>query len=375
MAIRTTCRAAKHVCSVDRIRAAWHRRVADYPPWVRILITGASGFVGEAVARAATDARHAVRAVGRDAARLGVLADTRAELLTLPSLTRSDLRPLLEGVDVLVHCASGYAYGRGTAEATVRDNPLLARDVLTAALDAGTPHVIDLSSVIVFKPHPDGPRAGAVDIASPRFSSRDPHWGDPYLRSKVLADEVADEFRDRGVPISTFHPALVIGPRDRVPGTSGAILRSLLTSRGLVDCALGWTDVRDLADAIVRVGERRDPGSRYLVSVGTKRLREAARLADRVTGRQRHRVVLPGSVVQVLARVNDVMGGRLAPDVPPRPSLEYMLTTGRIDGSSGQEALGRPYRDLADTFRDTFAWWAEHGLLDPRAAGAALPGP
>jgi dihydroflavonol-4-reductase len=337
---------------------------------MRFLITGASGFIGETLARAAAHDGHAVRAVARDAGRLGVLGDTPVELVALPTLTPSRLRPELENVDVLVHCAAGYVYGREAAELAVRDNPLLSRDVFTAALDVGTPHVIDLSSAVVWKPHAKGPLAGLTDPTSPRWQPGDAQWGDPYLRSKVLAEEVADEFRERGVPISTVYPTMTVGPRDRAPGTSGSLLRDILTGHSVANGALGWTDVRDLSEAIVRVAER-EPGERYLISVGTRSLPQVARLADRVTGRRRFRTVLPRPMVRAAARLNDRLGGRLASGLPPLASLQYMLTTGPIDGSTGRQVLGRPYRELADTFRDTFSWWAEHGLLDHRQAGAA----
>jgi dihydroflavonol-4-reductase len=342
---------------------------------MRMLVTGASGFVGEAVARAASEAGHGVLAVGRSAGRLAVLDDTPVERLVLPSLTPEVLGPALRDVDVVVHCAAGYVYGRDAAERAVRDNPLVARDVLSASMDAGIGHVIDISSMVVFKPYQDGPKAGLTDVMSPRWGPGDRHWGDPYLRSKVLAEEVADEFRQRGAPISTIHPALVVGPRDRGPGTSGAYLMSVLTGRSVVNGALSWTDVRDLADAVVRATER-PPGGRYAVSVGTWRLRAIARIVDRVTGRRRRRVVVPRPMVRLMTSLNDVTRGRLAPSVPPRASAEFQLTLGPIDGSTGRELLGRPYRELTETLRDTFAWWAEHGMLDIAAAGdAARPEP
>ncbi|MBA2254987.1 MAG: NAD-dependent epimerase/dehydratase family protein [Chloroflexi bacterium] len=339
---------------------------------MRILVTGASGFIGEAVARAAAEAGHAVRAVARSEGRLHVLDDAPIEQLALPSLTPEVLRPALEGVDVLVHCAAGYVYGRGAAERAVRDNPLLTRDVLTAAQDAGTKHVIDISSAVVLKPHPDGPAIGVTDPGSPHWAPGDPHWGDPYLRSKVLAEEVADAFRIRGVPVSTIYPTAVVGPGDRVPGTSGGYLRAILTGRSVIDGALGWTDVRDLAEVILRVAEA-PPGGRYLVSIGTRRMRTIARIADSVTGRRRRRVVLPAPVVRFVARLNDLAGGRIAPGAPPPASLEYQLTLGPTDGSSGRTVLGHPYRELSETLRDGFAWWVAQGLLDARTAGRAVP--
>jgi dihydroflavonol-4-reductase len=331
---------------------------------MRLLLTGVTGFVGGTVARSALAHGHDVRAVVRDPTRASSVA--RAGVQVIPgTLTDSTaLAAALEGVDVLVHAAATYAYGRSHGERMIRQNPAITEVALEAARRAGTPHTIDVSSAVVFKPYPSGPRAGVTDVDSPRWQPGDVHWGDPYLRSKVLSDAVAARFRREGLPVSSIHPTSVIGPGDGVPGTSGAILIGLSRYRIQVEGALGWNDVRDLAAAVLAVAARA-AGGRYLVSAGTRTLREMSRMVDAAMGCDRRRVFIPRPAARAMASLNDPFGGRLVPRMPPRPSLEYLLTTGPIDGSSGLPALGLRHRPLEGSVKDAFEWWASNGMLPP----------
>jgi len=178
----------------------------------------------------------------------------------------------------------------------VRETPALSRAVLEAAEMAGTPHVIDISSAIVFEPHTDGRRYGVTDVDSPRWEPTDRAWRDPYLASKVLADAEAERARDRGLAVSSVHPALVLGPEDRRPGTSGALLLSLLHAVAVPDVMAGWCDVRDVADAVLAIAER-PPGGRYMVTSETLPFRSVCRTLDRITGHQPRRVFLPPRLV------------------------------------------------------------------------------
>jgi len=339
---------------------------------VRYLITGGTGFVGGWVARTAAAAGHTVEVVARDPQATASAALTAAGIKVRGAdlIDRAAMESALEGVDVLVHAAATYAYDRAAGRRVVRETPMLSRAVLEAALSAGTPHFIDISSAIVFKPHTGGSRRGVTDIDSPRWSPADRAWGDPYLASKVLADEAAEHARERGLAVSSVHPSLVIGPEDRAPGTSGTLLLSLLHSRAVPDVAAGWCDVRDVADAVVAIA-RRPAGGRYLVTAETLSFRSVCHTLDRIAGRGPRRVFMPRRLVGVVARLNDIAGGRLDGRLPPRASLEYLLTTrGHIDGSSALPALGLPYRPFETTVADALDWWASNGMLEPSLAGA-----
>ena len=243
----------------------------SYPRGVRFLVTGATGFVGQAIVLAALGAGHAVRGLIRDPAKAAaVFRERPVDLVVGDVHSRRDLLLALEGVDVLVQAASTYSYRRDAAATMIRDNPAIAETVLSAARDAGTPHVIDISSAVVFRPHPDGPHAGTVGIHAPYWDPAQRQWGDAYLQSKVLADEVVGRFRAKGAAVSSIHPSLILGPGDRGPGQSGSVVVALLADPCIyLDAGASWVDVRDVADSVIRLADR-PPGERVILSGRTR---------------------------------------------------------------------------------------------------------
>ena len=205
-----------------------------------------------------------------------------------------------------------------------------------------------------------------VGIHSPRWDASWPQWRDPYLQSKVLAEDVVDRHRAKGAPVSSIHPSLTIGPRDRGPGQSGAVVRALLADPSVyLDAISGWVDVRDVADAVVRLAAR-PPGDRVIASATSARYRAVAAELDRLTGRATRRLWLSPRLITTAAVLNDRLGGRLMPSLPTRASLEWPLTAGAVDGSSGERLLGRAYRPLEVSLGDTLRWWAANDVV-PRS--------
>lgn len=342
---------------------------------MHILVTGATGFVGGRIARTAAAAGHHVTALARDprGSAATALVEDGIRVRGADLNDGSVLDTALDSVDVLVHAAATYSLQRTAGPSMQIETPALSRSVLEAARRAGTPHVIDISSAIVFRPHKGGPRRGITDIDSPRWKPTDLAWGDPYLASKVLADAETDRAKDLGLPVSSVHPVLVIGPEDRGPGTSGALLLSLLDGRALPGVMAGWCDVRDVADAVLAIAGR-PPGGRYLIAAETLSFRAVCRTLDRLTGRSKRRFFMPRPLVAGVARLNDLTGGLLDASIPRRASLEYLLgTRGPIDGESGLPALGLTYRPFETTVTDSLEWWARNGMLDPTVVEWSAP--
>jgi nucleoside-diphosphate-sugar epimerase len=337
---------------------------------MRLLIAGATGFVGRNVVRAALDGGHQVRALVRDPSlAAATFGDWPIEVVVGDLQTGAGLKPALEGIDVLVQSAATYSYRRVDSSLMLRDNRVIAETLLGAAAEAGTRHVVDISSGIALRPHRSGPQTGITDAESPNWEPVDPQWRDPYLRSKVEADQVARRFADAGLPVSSIHPSSVIGPGDTGPGTSGQAILTLLASPAMdVKARSNWVDVRDLAAGIVAIAALA-PGGRYLLTGGYYPFREMAAVIDGVTGRRPLRLWTSPRMTKAGARFNDLFGGRLVPMLPPRSSLDYLLTVGPMDGSSGALVLGRPYRPMADTIADTLRWWAAHGVVPRRLIG------
>jgi nucleoside-diphosphate-sugar epimerase len=334
---------------------------------VRVLITGGTGFVGRATVRALLDAGHDVRVLARDERR------ARESLGTAPVEVRAGdpsdsaaVAAALEGRDALIQAAAAYKYD-ATAESESAANVALATSTLGSALRAGV-RAVDVSSQVVFALGLD-----RIGPTTPMVRPTDPGWRDPYLRSKVLAEEAGQAIENQGLDRVTVHPSLAIGPDDPGPGTSGELLKRVIAGGSLPDFRIALVDVRDVAAVIVAaLGAPR--GAHFLVTEGVYTYRALAARVDALTERDPRRTFLAPRLMRAVARLNDLAGGHLV-DLVPAGSMDYLLGNAQlVDTSRTTTELGIAFRPIDDTLSDAIRWWAEHGVIDAKLAGALATG-
>ena len=166
----------------------------------RVLVTGASGFIGRPLTVALAQAGYQVHAAARE--RRGPDFPSGIELAALPNLAQpADWRPLLAGVDAVVHAAAIAHVGSDIPEATYdRVNHLATAELARAAAAARVSRFVFMSSTRA--------QAGAAS-GRPLRETDVPHPTDAYGRSKLAAEAA---LRAAGVPYTTLRPALVYGP-------------------------------------------------------------------------------------------------------------------------------------------------------------------
>jgi nucleoside-diphosphate-sugar epimerase len=165
----------------------------------RVLVTGASGFIGSAVVAALARDGYAVRAAVR---RPHLSFPDGVEVVQHPNLAEAfDWQPLLQGVDQVVHLAGIAHTGRGVDRASYdRVNRQATAQLATAAAQAGVKHLVFVSSI----------RAQCGPAADHALTERDdPAPADAYGASKLAAEEAV---RSSGVPFTILRPALLYGP-------------------------------------------------------------------------------------------------------------------------------------------------------------------
>ena len=329
---------------------------------MKVFVTGATGVIGRPTVERLIEAGHEVRALARDErrAREG-FGDQPVEIRAGDPSDTGAVAAALEGRDTLIQAAAAYRYDR-SAEAESQANAALAASTLGAALRAGV-RVVDVSSQVVFALGRD-----SIDPATSLVKPADPGWRDPYLRSKVLAEEAARALESEGLDRVTVHPALVIGPDDPGPGTSGVLLVRVLAGGTLPDFRIALVDVRDVAATIVAaLGAPR--GAHYLDTEGVYTYRDLSSRIDALTGRRVRRNFVAPRVMRGVARLNDLAGGRLV-DLVPSGSLDYLLGNAPVvDTSRTTGELGIFFRPLDETIVDVIRWWVDHGVIEPKLAG------
>lgn len=177
----------------------------------RLLLTGASGFVGRAALAAFAGKGFAVRAALRRTSPPPLPAGV--ETVELPDLSSEfDWRPLLSGVDQVIHLAAIADSAAATPALHDRVNRDATEKFARAAAASGVSRFLFVSSI----------RAQSGPSADHALTERDPPTpSDAYGRSKLAAESAV---RAAGVPFSILRPVLVYGPR--VKGNFSLLLRA-----------------------------------------------------------------------------------------------------------------------------------------------------
>ncbi|MBM3572625.1 MAG: NAD-dependent epimerase/dehydratase family protein, partial [Alphaproteobacteria bacterium] len=226
------------------------------------LVTGATGFVGSAVARALLAAGHRVRALARPGSDRGNLDGLAIELYEGRLEDRESLERAVAGATALFHVAADYRLWVPDPDAMLATNVAGTRALMEVAQAAGVRRIVYTSSVAALGLHADGRPA---DETTP--SSLADMVG-PYKRSKFLAEEAVRALvRERGLPAVIVNPSTPIGPRDIKPTPTGRVV--LEAARGnmpaYVDTGLNLVHVDDVAAGHLLAFDHGRVGERYIL--------------------------------------------------------------------------------------------------------------
>ena len=313
---------------------------------MRYAITGATGFVGGAVARRLREEGHEVVALVRDPARATALADLGVDLLPGDLDDVAALDRLCTGVDGVFHVAGWYKLGQRDPSEGDRVNVVGTRNVLEAALRNGVRRVVYTSTLAV-----NSDTEEQVLDETYRFTGE--HLSH-YDRTKAEAHDVALELAGRGLPVVIVQPGLVYGPGDTAQ-TGAFIAQVVAGKRPMVPGAGGvcWAHVDDVAAGHLLAMEHGEPGRSYMLAGPRATLADGLGRVARIAGTQGP-LVLPERLVQAGAKAIGLVG-RLVP-LPPDYAAETIragLATYYGSPARAERELGWRARPLDEGLRQT----------------------
>lgn len=323
---------------------------------MRVLLTGATGQVGNAVARRLHDRGDEVVALVRNPVRARGLLPDGISLAQGDVTDPGSLRLAAAGAEAAVNCMGVFEQWAAEPDLFNRVNAGGARNVVTAAREAGARRVVHTSTFDVF--HAD--RGGTVSEAHLAGYEK----GTSYERSKQLAERLVLEEAgtDGGIEVVLVNPAGIIGPGAWAEAGLNASIADALRGR-LPLCppggmSLTWVD--DAADAHVAALDRGRPGERYIVAGGYASLREIFAIAVDEAGRGRVPKVIPERWARRLADAGEAVSSVIgkAPLLPVG-QLEFLLWEARADSSKVRDELGIGPLDAEEAIRRTARWLVE----------------
>jgi nucleoside-diphosphate-sugar epimerase len=337
---------------------------------VRILVTGATGFLGCHTVAALRGAGHDVRALARSRGRVGPaleplgLEPGAVEVVVGDVTDRASVRAAVAGCDAVVHAASVYSLDPRRAGEIARVNAPGTEIVLRSAAEAGLDPVVHVSSFGALLPRTgDGPLRPDSSVGTSRH---------PYTGSKAASEAVARALQDEGAPVSITYPGMVWGPHDPHLGETSRLARELLAGRlpALPPGVVPVSDVRDVAAVHAALAEPGRGPRRHVAAGENVPVAEIARTAARLTGRRLPALVLPARAAAAAAALGDRLSRLGVGLLPAREAVWVASQDGSADAATTVRDLGVSFRPAAESIRDTIRWLHAAGHLSARRAGA-----
>jgi len=325
-----------------------------------VLVTGASGFVGSAVARALIGRGFHVRVLMRPTSPKTNIADLDAEIAEGDMRDERSMRAAMKGARYFFHVAADYRLWAPDMEEIVRNNRDGTRIAMEAALAQGVEKVVYTSSVATLKPI-----AGQSVDETSRHDAQSAIGA--YKRSKVVAEQVVEHMiATQALPATIVSPSTPIGPRDVKPTPTGRILVEAATGRmpAYVDTGLNLVHVDDVAEGHLLALDKGRIGERYILGGQDASLAEMLGVIAELSNRRAPRINLPRGPIYPIAYAAEAwarMSGRepfVTVDALRMSEHHMFFSSAKAERELGYRA--RPYREAV---ADALAWFREAGYL------------
>lgn len=329
-------------------------------PGDTVLLTGAGGFVGSAVARKLVERGLKVRALVRSTSRTDHLQGLDLELAQGDLLDPASLARAADNMRWLFHVAADYRLWAPDPSEIVRNNVEGTRNLMQAARTAGIERIVYTSSVATLSGNHGGKPADETARLTP-----DQAIG-AYKRSKVLAERLVEQMIAEGLPAVIVNPSTPIGPCDVKPTPTGRILIEAAQGRipCFVDTGLNFAHVDDVAEGHLAAMERGMIGESYILGGQNAYLAEFLAAIARQSCRRPPSLQIPRTAVMPVAFVSEALA-RVTKKEPfvtmdgLRMSKKHMFFT----SAKAEKELGYRPRPYGKAVRDAITWFKEAGYL------------
>jgi len=332
-----------------------------------VLVTGASGFVGAAVAAVFRREGFPVRVLVRSSSpRTNI--DPADEVFVGDMRDRASVTAALQGVRYLIHVAADYRLWAPSPDDILRANVDGTRIVMEEALRAGVERVVYTSSVATFDL-----RGGGIADETRQLPANAAVGA--YKRSKVLAENIViDMVAQQGLPAVIVNPSTPIGPRDVRPTPTGRIIIEAASGRmpAFVETGLNFAHVEDVAEGHLAALRRGTIGERYILGGENVTLRQVLTDIAWIVGGRPPLMRLPRAAIYPFA-----YGAELAARFTGREpfatvdGLRMARYTMHFDDRKARSELGYTSRPYREGLAEAIEWFIAAGYMKrPRTMAA-----
>jgi dihydroflavonol-4-reductase len=326
----------------------------------RVLTTGATGFVGSAVARKALAQGFAVRALVRASSPRTNLDGLDIETVEGDLRDADSLVRAMQNVRYLFHVAADYRLWARDPDEIIRNNREGTRAVIAAVREAGVERVVYTSSVATLNPRDDGSDADESNRADMSTAIG------AYKQSKVAAERLVEEMVGQGLPAVIVSPSTPIGPRDIRPTPTGRILVEAANGRmpAYVETGLNIVHVDDVADGHLLALTKGRIGDTYILGGHNVMLKDMLAEIARLMGRKAPSISLPRAPLYPLAYASEAVA-QITGKEPMLTADALRMSQHKMFFSSAKakRELGYTYAPWRLAVADALNWFRTAGYV------------
>jgi len=325
------------------------------------LVTGATGFVGSAVARALLARGETVRVLARAGGDRRNIEDLAVDIVEGDLRDPAARLKAVQGITSLYHVAADYRLWTRDPAAMFATNVEATASLLREAADAGARRMVYTSSVATLGLFSDGREADEVTpVAAADMIG-------PYKRSKFDGEERVRALAAAGLPIVIVNPTAPVGPRDVKPTPTGRTIVEAAAGRmpAFVDTGLNIVHVDDVAHGHLLAHDKGLIGERYVLGAENLTLQQIlARIAGLVN-RKAPTIQIPNAAILPIAYAAEFFARAFNTGEPFVTVDGLKLARKKMFFSSAKAVrdLGYTARPVDEALIDAIAWFRTHKYL------------
>ncbi|MCG8673323.1 MAG: SDR family oxidoreductase [Pseudomonadales bacterium] len=329
---------------------------------MKVLVTGAAGFIGSHVVRALLQEGHEVRALHLPHDNLLNLRGLDVELFSGDVTDPDSMAKACKGCQRVFHLAAIYALWLKDPSLMRKVNVYGTQVVLEAARNQGVERVIHTSSIARF-----------CGQGLNRVANEESPFGlaitrNPYAISKAESHEVAVEAARKGQDVVIVAPTGPVGPGDISPTPTGKLLLACASMPVLTlpPTASNMCDVRDIARGQVLAAEKGKTGESYLLGHQDLTMKQLAEITMEILGVSRPVVTVPFGLAEVAGKAALWLADNVTHKAPLiTPDTVAISKLGlTADCTKAVKELGMPQTPIKTALQDAISWFETHGYFE-----------
>jgi dihydroflavonol-4-reductase len=328
---------------------------------MKILITGATGFVGSAVATKLKAAGHSLRAFVRPNSDRRNILDMQMEIAEGSLQDEASILRAVRGCKALFHVAADYRLWVPNPKEMYQVNVVGTGLLMEAALKAGVERIVYTSSVATLGD------AGRGIPANEDTPVQETDMIGPYKHSKYLAEKLVREMvAEKSLPVVIVNPSTPLGPRDLKPTPTGRIVVDAARQRmpAYVDTGLNVAHVDDVAQGHLLAFEKGVIGERYILGGDNLEFSDLLRVIAEVSGNKAPTIKIPQRILYPLANVLEFIADITR--IEPMFTVDSLRMSEKkmfFSSAKAERELGYRHRPAREAVLDAYKWFRTNGYL------------